>query len=154
MSLPYIRIPFVIRKASMFNWLKKDPSQKSLGQRGEEFARQEYRRRGYKIVAANFFNKKGLRLGELDFVAADRNRVVFVEVKTRNLSAAKFGGGAEAVDRFKQIKLLKAVKVFLQKNPKYGNLQPQIDVCLVEYSEVDNSFRPAIIIPNAVEDWN
>jgi len=139
----------------MFNWLKSSSAKpKSLGQMGEEFAQEEYKKRGYKIIAANFFNKKGLRLGEIDFIATNNNRLVFVEVKTRNSVASKFGSAAEAVNQFKQLKILKAVKVFLQKNPKYLKFQPQIDVCVLEFNEVDKTFKPAIIIPNAVEDWN
>jgi len=139
----------------MFSWLKSKPkTPKTLGQLGEEFAQEEYKKRGYKIIAANFFNKKGLRLGEVDFIALDKNHIAFVEVKTRSSPAGKFGSGAESVNQFKQIKILKAVKIFLQKYPKYLNLQPKIDICLLEFSEVDKAFKPAIIIPNAVEDWN
>lgn len=139
----------------MFNWLKSaSVKPNTLGQIGEELAQKEYKQRGYKVIAANFFNQKGLRLGEIDFIAADKNRIIFVEVKTRKIGSDKFGSGAEAVNQFKQLKILKAVKIFLQKNPKYLKFQPQIDVCLLEFSEVDKSFKPAKIIANAVEDWN
>ena len=139
----------------MFNLFKpalKKP--KSLGQLGEEFAQGEYKKRGYKIIAANFFNKKGLRKGEVDFIAANKQEIVFVEVKTRHTQSLKFGTGAEAVNVFKQLKLLKAVKIFLQQNPKYQSLRPQIDVCVVAYSELDKQQFSATIIANAVEDWN
>jgi putative endonuclease len=126
----------------------------SLGQAGEEFAQKEYEVRGFKIIAANFFNKKGLRLGEIDFIASDKKKIIFVEVKTRKDEGGKFGGGAEAVDHFKQLKILKAVKVFLQKNPKYLELQPQIDVCLVKLQDIDKQPEYVKIISNAVEDWN
>ena len=139
----------------MFNWLKpKIVKPKSLGQFGEELAQAEYKKRGYSIVAANFFNKKGLRLGEIDFIAADKKRIVFVEVKTRASSADRFGTGAEAVNIYKQQKILRAVKMYFLRNQKYLNLQPQIDVCVMEYDELDKAFKPAKIIPNAVEDWN
>jgi putative endonuclease len=138
----------------MFNLFKVKAQQpKSLGQLGEELAQEEYKKRGYKIIAANFFNKKGLRLGEIDFIASDKKKIIFVEVKTRNVLSDKFGGGAEAVNGFKQIKILKAVKIYLQKNPKYLNLQPQIDVCLINIDQFDKKAYSAIIIPNAVEDW-
>ena len=140
----------------MFNWLKNpsaDKKPKTLGQLGEEFAQKEYKKRGFKIIAANEYNKKGKRLGEIDFIAKDKHRIVFVEVKTRNISANKFGTGAEAVNVFKQRKILAAVKMYFLRNQKYLNLQPQIDVCVVEYDEFDKSFKPATIIPNAVEDW-
>ena len=139
----------------MFNWLKPAIQKpKTLGQLGEEAAQQEYEKRGFKIIASNFSNQKGLRLGEVDFIAADKHRIIFVEVKTRTSAASKFGTGAEAVDRFKQAKLLKAVKIFLQKNPKYQSFQPQIDVCVVNASVIDKAGESVKIIANAVEDWN
>lgn len=141
----------------MLNWFKSESKiqkPKSLGQLGEERAQDEYRRLGFKIIAANEYNKKGKRLGEIDFIAADQNRIIFVEVKTRNTSVNKFGSGAEAVDVYKQRKILRAVKMYLLRNRKYQDFQPQIDVCVVEYSELDKSFKPAKIIANAVEDWN
>ncbi len=139
----------------MFNWLKpKSAKPKTLGQLGEEQAQLEYKRLGYKIIAANFFNKKGLRLGEIDFIARNNKQLIFVEVKTRSSLAVKFGGGAEAVNKLKQLKILKAVKVFQLANPHYQQLRPQIDVCVMEYSEVDKAFKSAKIIANAVEDWN
>ena len=139
----------------MLSIFKSKPSAiKTLGQLGEEFAQEQYKKRGYKIIASNFFNKKGLRLGEVDFIAADNNRIIFVEVKTRKSEIGKFGTGAEAVNQFKQIKILKAVKVFLQKNPKYAEFQPQIDVAVVNLKDVDSSPESVIIIANAVEDWS
>lgn len=129
----------------------KVPAQINLGATGEQLAQQEYLRRGFIIIAANEFNRKGKRLGEIDFIAKNKDKIIFVEVKSRTVGAEKFGNGAEAVDKFKQIKLLKAVKVFLMRNPIYQQLQPQIDVCLVN---LDKTAYSATIIPSAVEDWN
>lgn len=140
----------------MFNFLKSKPQKpKTLGQLGEEFAQGQYKKQGYEILTANFFNKKGKRLGEIDFVAKNKEKLVFVEVKTRTaLSSEKFGTAAEAVNAFKQQKILRAVKVFLLGNRQYQNLRPQIDVCTVSFSELDKPSFSAIIIPNAVEDWS
>lgn len=162
----------------MFNWLKsKSAKSNNLGQAGEERAQEEYKKLGYKILAANEYNKKGKRLGEIDFIAADKTRIIFVEVKTRNTASTKFGTGAEAVNIYKQRKILAAVKMYFLRRPQYANLQPQIDVCVMDYSEVDPVrsqspkaaagafrhrasngvdiiFKPAKIIANAVEDWN
>lgn len=143
---------------NMFNFFKSKPvapqKPKTLGQLGEEFAQKEYERRNYKIVASNFFNKKGLRLGEIDFIAKNKEKIIFVEVKTRVSEINKFGFGAESVDKFKQIKFLKAVKVFLQKNSEFNELQPQIDVCVVILPNIDKMPKSVKIISNAVEDWN
>jgi putative endonuclease len=140
----------------MWNWLKKpsaDAKPKTLGQLGEETAQLEYKKRDFKIIAANEYNKKGKRLGEIDFIAGNKEKIIFVEVKTRTFGADKFGSGAESVNIFKQKKLLRAVKMYLLRNRQYQHLQPQIDVCLMQYSDIDKSFKPVIIIPNAVEDW-
>ncbi len=158
----------------MLTWFKKNhnPDEpQTLGQIGEALARLEYERRGYEVVAANFFNRKGKQLGEVDFIAAGRGAVMFVEVKTRARERGLHGTPAEAVNYFKQVKLLKAVKVFLAKQPKYRSLRPQIDVVTVilpEQSglmlaqtnpdkfevagELDKLSRNVTILPNAVED--
>lgn len=163
----------------MFNLFRQKPvtpqKPKTLGQLGEEFAQQEYIRRGYKVVASNFFNKKGLRKGEVDFIAVNKERIAFVEVKTRHALSKRFGTGAEAVNVFKQTKLLKAVKIFLLQESKYNHLAPGIDVCEVTYNEldpvrgkstsgankglvasngVDSPPFCAKILVNVVEDWN
>jgi putative endonuclease len=158
----------------MFNWLKKkEPQSKTLGRIGEELAQLEYKQRGCKIIAANFFNRRGRRLGEIDFIARDKHRIIFVEVKTRAQAAGKFGSAAESVDYFKQIKLLKAVKSFQARNPKYTNLEQQIDVCVIIMTNfnqlalvetdpakyllncpLDKLEHSATILVNAVEDWN
>jgi putative endonuclease len=164
----------------MLTWLKSkfltNPTgnkPKTLGQLGEEFAQKAYQKRGFKIIAANFFNRTGLRLGEIDFIAKDRKKIIFVEVKTRKQETDRFGTAVEAVNQFKQIKLLKAVKMFLLRYPKYAALEPRIDVCAVianDFSQlvlaedkppkyvakcpVDKLNFSAKIISNAVEDWN
>lgn len=125
---------------------------KTLGQLGEMAAQQEYKNRGYEILVANFFNRKGKRLGEVDFVVRNKSAIIFVEVKTRAAAISRFGSGAEAVNFFKQRRLLKAVKLFLQSHQEYANLRPQIDVCLVEQNPVDKSLKCVKIISNAVED--
>jgi len=138
----------------MLNLFKpKEQKPKSLGQLGEERAQEEYKKLGYKIIAANEYNKKGKRLGEIDFIAKNKNTIVFVEVKTRTAGADRFGKGVEAVNIYKQQKILRAVKMYFLRQPKMLEFKPQIDVCLMEFNEFDKSFKPAIIIPNAVEDW-
>ena len=139
----------------MLNWLKSSSTApKTLGQRGEEFAQELYRQKGFVIVAANEFNKKGKRLGEIDFIAKNGQRLVFVEVKTRTAGNERFGSGADAVNGQKQQRILRAVKVYLLAHPEYRSLQPGIDVCVLEYRELDKPEFYATIITNGVEDWN
>lgn len=126
----------------------------SLGQWGERMAQEKYKSLGFKIVGQNFFNRKGKRLGEVDFIAVNKEKIVFVEVKTRSLSSSKFGTALEAVDYYKQKKILKTTKLFLQSNSKYSCLMPQIDVCTVEVIDIDKREYYVKIITNAVEDDN
>ena len=134
----------------MFNLFKKPTvieKPKTLGQLGEEFAQKIYEEKGYEILGANVFNKKGLRKGEIDFIAKNKTEIVFVEVKTRaNVETGKFGSAAESVNMFKQAKFLRAVKLYLLSNPQYQDLRQRIDVCLVEQSVVDYSLKCAKIM--------
>ena len=141
----------------MFNWrgrFKELDKPLTLGQLGEQWAREEYSKRGYKIVSKNEYNKKGKQAGEIDFIATKGNNIVFVEVKTRTAGVDKFGKGVESVNLFKQSKLLMAVKMFLFRNAKYRTFRPQIDVCSIEAVDIDKFLYSVTILENVVEDWN
>jgi Holliday junction resolvase-like predicted endonuclease len=125
----------------------------SLGSQGESLAQAHYRKLSYRIIATNLFNSQGKRISEIDFIATISSTIHFVEVKTRRLGhTSRFGTGRDAVDIFKQRKLLRLVYLFLAKHPYYQQFQPQIDVCLVEVSSLDNSQFSVTIIPHAVSD--
>lgn len=141
----------------MFNWLHKtsEPLKpKTLGQVGEEIAQKEYEKKGFKVIAKNEYNKKGKRLGEIDFIACKKSVLAFVEVKTRQSEKGYFGGPLEAVDYFKQNKILKAVKMFMLQHPEMAELQPQIDVCAIILPDIDKAPQSVKIYMNAVEDFN
>jgi len=91
-------------------WLERLFPPKTLGQRGEAAAARYLKRRGYKILA------RGDRLqpGELDLVAADRETIVFIEVKTRQTHKA--GHPADAVDAKKQRRLTRLAVTFLKRH--------------------------------------
>jgi len=108
-----------------------------LGQYGEQVAQQEYKKAGYKIIAQNEFNRFGKQFGEIDFIAIDRSSIVFVEVKTRTYNRSEHGSGFEAVHAWKQGRLVRAAKLFLQRNPQYQKLTPRIDVCVIEVVALD-----------------
>jgi putative endonuclease len=67
-----------------------DP-RRALGARGEQLAAAHLRRLGYDVVARNVRT----RHGEIDLIAADRDALVFVEVKTRRLSARQCAARVE-----------------------------------------------------------
>ena len=84
---------------------------KQKGKIGEDLAAEIYCKKGFKILAKNFFNKKGKIFGEIDFVAAKEKHLHFVEIKTR--TSDFFGSGAEAFTPQKRMKMVKAAKYFL-----------------------------------------
>jgi putative endonuclease len=89
--------------------------QKSLGERGEDFAARYLKRLGYHIVG----RQVDLHVGELDIVAVDINAVddrtvVFVEVKTRTSDAA--GLPTEAVDDLRQQRMTRAALAYLKSH--------------------------------------
>lgn len=87
-----------------------EPSRKSagLGQWAEEQAARYLGARGYVVVARNY---RGSR-GEIDIVARQADRLVFIEVKAR--SGIGFGGPAAMVDRRKQQRLRRTALEFLE----------------------------------------
>jgi putative endonuclease len=82
-------------------------STKSLGDRGEQIAREFLARQGYQMVAANFRHRRK----EIDIVAMRDGVLVFVEVKTRRTLA--FGYPAEAVDGRKRAAIAACARAFL-----------------------------------------
>jgi len=124
-------------------------SEQTLGAWGEEFAAEEYRRQGFRVLDKNYFNRRGKRIGEIDFIAVEDTELVFVEVKTRTSDA--FGTGADAVNIFKQRKLVKACKYFLLVHNEYKDFNYRIDVALVK-TNLDRTITSVTILTNAVED--
>jgi putative endonuclease len=60
-----------------------DATRRALGRRGEALAERHLRGRGYRTLARNVRT----RHGEIDLIVYDRSTIVFVEVKTRRVSA-------------------------------------------------------------------
>ncbi|OGE81876.1 MAG: hypothetical protein A3H72_00080 [Candidatus Doudnabacteria bacterium RIFCSPLOWO2_02_FULL_48_8] len=130
-----------------------------LGKIAEDLAAEHYKRHGYTILERNYFPKFGKRMGELDIVCFKNQDLVFVEVKAR--TSKRFGSSLEAVDFFKQQKLVKTAKLYIQLHPQYANYNPRIDVAAVDIDPagersggVDNKQEPVIILTNVVEDLN
>jgi putative endonuclease len=88
-----------------------------LGARGERRAAWFYRLRGFSIVARNV----RFRGGEIDLVARRGKLLVFAEVKTRQSLGA--GEGYEAVDRDKQLQLVRLAGEYLAKNRHDGEVR-------------------------------
>lgn len=119
----------------------------NLGQQGEKLVAILYKDKGYSIIGTNvrLFGVK--QFGEIDVIATRHKVLVFIEVKTRR--STTFGTAAEAVDYFKQRKLVKTVKLYLQRHPQFQDFDWRIDVAEVD---IDNSQNPVIILENVIED--
>src|SRR4029453_12296227 len=74
------------------------PPDLASGRRAEDLAHRFLRRRGMGIVARNYRPPFGG--GEIDLIGWDRDRLAFVEVKSR--VSAEFGPPERAVDEEKQ----------------------------------------------------
>lgn len=122
---------------------------KPLGEWGEDYIADLYQRKGYRILDKNYFNHQGKRVGEIDVIAVKDKNLVFVEVKTR--TNLQYGTPAEAVTIWKQQRLIKACKTFLNYNPKFADYNYRIDVAELQ-TDLDRKRKSVRIIENAVED--
>lgn len=94
------------------------------GRRGEAVAAQYYRKRGCRLQAHNYRT----RFGELDLVVEDGEILVVCEVKTRRHGNRI--SGAEAVDFYKQQRIIAATQQFLQESGR-GDRAVRFDVAEV-----------------------
>lgn len=92
------------------SFLSKLTPTKRRGDLGEDAARRYLEGRGFRVLDRNWRYKQW----ELDLVCRDGDTVVFVEVKTRRVGA--MGTPADALDRKKQARLVKAASQYLTKH--------------------------------------
>lgn len=78
-----------------------------LGEKGEKQAARYLKKKGYKIITANYRCK----YGEIDLIARDADMLIFIEVKTR--TSTDFGDPASAVDYRKQQQISKVAHHYL-----------------------------------------
>jgi putative endonuclease len=100
------------------------PAGHTLGVRGERAAETFLLRAGLRLLARGF----RCRAGEIDLVLRDGDTLVFVEVKTRRPS--RFGRPADAVDRRKRRKLVRAASFYL------AGLRGRLPPCRFDVVEV------------------
>lgn len=79
------------------------------GNLGENAVCEYLEKQGYTIKARNYHK----RCGEIDIVAEKTGHTAFVEVKTRKFNSMVTG--IEAVDRKKQIKIIKTADLFIDE---------------------------------------
>ena len=83
-------------------------SQPNIAKIGETLAAEHLKSHGYQILAQNYRFQRG----EIDLIAQQGNRIVFVEVKTRR--SLKFGLPQYAVTKQKQRQISKIALAYLQ----------------------------------------
>lgn len=100
----------------------------SLGKKGERFAVEFLRRKGYRIIARNFSS----RLGEIDIIAHEGKTIVFIEVKTR--TSCDWGHPQEAIRPDKIKHLLRCAQFYIKKfaNPDC-NFRFDVVSVLIDY---------------------
>jgi len=81
------------------------------GQAAEDEALAHLQRAGLRLRARNF----RIRRGEIDLIMADRDEIVFVEVRARRRSG--FGDGIDSITPAKRQRLIAAAKAWLQRQP-------------------------------------
>lgn len=97
------------------------------GLEGEKRVANYLRKNGFSVIKQNYTCK----YGEIDIIAQTPEYILFVEVKTRKQNSLI--SGVEAVDSFKQNRILKTAQDFLQKTE--CELQPRFDVAEVTVFE-------------------
>lgn len=104
-------------------------STQNIGDIGEEYASKFLKKKKYKILERNYRK----RYGEIDIIAENKNYIVFVEVKTRHKDSMT--SAADAVNRQKQIRIIKTASLYLAENETEKFCR--FDVCEV-YVNSDN----------------
>lgn len=83
----------------------------AAGRRGEDLAHRFLRRQGYTIVARNY--RLGAGDAEADIIARHGDKIVIVEVKTRETD--EFGPPERAIDTEKQRALRRVARAYARK---------------------------------------
>lgn len=105
------------------------------GNLGEDAAVCYLKRRRYKILDRNFRS----RYGEIDIICEKSGTLVFVEVKKR--ANAVFGGGAAAVNKAKQEKIIKTAQIYLAGMDAEREMRfDVIEITDGEINHIENAF--------------
>lgn len=94
------------------------------------------KKKHYKLVAAGY----RCRFGEIDLIVADKNYLVFVEVKTRK--NANFAKAMEYVDGRKQARIRLTASMYLSQYPT--TRQPRFDVIEIYAPDGHETRHPEI----------
>lgn len=122
-----------------------------IGRRGEKLAERYLKKSGYKILERNIHESHN----ELDIVAADKNYLVFVEVKTRSVlsddAPLPYGSPASAVTKEKRMRTVAAARKYLSRQcpKKHMEKQPRMDVIEIYLDKTNGNLLKLNHIENA-----
>ncbi len=120
----------------------KQTSKQSLGQKGEQRAREFLLSRGLKIIKCNYRSGHG----EIDIIALDEDALVFVEVKSFKadpLAAAEF-----RINKSKKNSLIRTAYAFLEEFPEFEGHPVRFDAIVVDFSDY-----PATVTHHSAAFW-
>jgi putative endonuclease len=100
-------------------------TRKALGSRGEDLAVRYLKKKGFKVIERNYH----CPWGEIDLVAREKNTLVFVEIKAR--SSSEYGLPQDAVDRFKQKKLIEVARAYMAEHHLKDDIIARFDVVAI-----------------------
>jgi putative endonuclease len=101
---------------------------KTIGLNGEQAAAAYLKKKGFKIIQANY----RVAGAEVDIVASTGDILCFVEVKTRK--TCDYGAPEAFVTRAKQLKIIRAAKIFSARKP-YREYRVRFDVVSVLHDD-------------------
>ncbi len=117
---------------------------KKFGDEGENVALRHLQEKGYKLLDRNWYYKKK----EIDIIMEDKDKLVIVEVKTRNTEY--FESPNEMVKRRKQRYLIEAADAYVMK--KDIDKETRFDVVIVimkdgkaEINHIQDAFQPSLL---------
>ena len=103
---------------------------------GEALAAEYLLKKKYKLLATGY----RCRFGEIDLIVANKNNLVFVEVKLRKNN--RFADAMEFVDIHKQNRIRTTAELYLSLNET--DLQPRFDVIEIYAPDGVNTKKPEI----------
>jgi len=107
----------------------------AIGKDAEAAAESFLRQQGLKVLQRNF----RCRLGEIDLVMRDGDRLVFTEVRFRR--PGQHGNGADSVTRIKQRKLISCASWYLRVKKISSHQVCRFDVVSVGQTNSDSNNR-------------
>ncbi|OHA05525.1 MAG: hypothetical protein A2934_05465 [Candidatus Sungbacteria bacterium RIFCSPLOWO2_01_FULL_47_10] len=111
---------------------------REFGDAGEKIATELLLQNGYRIVETNFRVKN---LGEIDIVSIQEKQIVFVEVKTRNVSYETSFPIGFAIGPKKKRNLKRICQIYLLNNEYPQNQDWRVDAIFVSVNRETGSYE-------------